>query len=125
MCKNSPQSAGKIRRKLPHIIQSVKKYKVSVIVSCIRYGYAFSYMHQCKKHQYHRKQNIYGTIPYFVIHGDFDKQVDKSHSDRMVEKLRNLGKSVQYMEVAKMGHGGINMPLSVKEKMVKFIVSLI
>jgi hypothetical protein len=28
------------------------------------------------------------------------------------------------MEVAKMGHGGINMPLSVKENMVKFIVDL-
>jgi dipeptidyl aminopeptidase/acylaminoacyl peptidase len=97
---------------------------VPISVTYAFYGYKESFEDILIEHSPIEQAEKLPNIPYFVIHGDFDKQVDKSHSDRMVEKLRNLGKSVQYMEVAKMGHGGINMPLSVKENMVKFIVDL-
>lgn len=44
-------------------------------------------------------------VPYFILHGDADKAVNKAvHSDRMVAELRKAGHDVTYVEVPGMGH---------------------
>ena len=98
---------------------------VPISINYAFYGYNNSLDEILTEHSPIAQVDKLPDIPYFVIHGDFDKQVDKSHSDRMVEKMRQHGKIVEYLEVPKMGHAGINMPISVKEKMVKFILSLV
>ncbi|MCR5457783.1 MAG: prolyl oligopeptidase family serine peptidase [Clostridiales bacterium] len=45
-------------------------------------------------------------IPYFIIHGNADKSVNKEmHSDRFAEKMRKAGKRVDYTIVDGAGHG--------------------
>lgn len=44
-------------------------------------------------------------VPYFILHGDADKAVNKAaHSDRMVAAMRKVGQNVTYVEVPGMGH---------------------
>jgi len=44
-------------------------------------------------------------IPYVIMHGTADQSVNKQiHSDRLVEKLRSLGRNVEYIEVEGAGH---------------------
>lgn len=48
-------------------------------------------------------------IPYFVLHGDADKAVNKAaHSDRMIAEMRKHKHDVQYIEVPGMGHHDIS-----------------
>ncbi len=44
-------------------------------------------------------------IPYMIVAGDQDRQVDKRvHSDRFVDRLRQLGRRVRYEELPDMQH---------------------
>ncbi len=48
-------------------------------------------------------------VPYFLLHGDADKSVNKAaHSDRMIAAMRQHGHNVQYVEVPGMGHHDIS-----------------
>jgi len=62
-------------------------------------------------------------IPYRIIHGDKDMAVSKRHhSDKMVVAMRKHRLSVEYIEVAGMGHCG-PLPLRVLEGNVTFVAS--
>ena len=44
-------------------------------------------------------------VPYFVVHGDADKSVNKGyHSDRFISAMREAGRRIEYYEVAGMAH---------------------
>ncbi|MDR0709594.1 MAG: prolyl oligopeptidase family serine peptidase [Spirochaetaceae bacterium] len=48
-------------------------------------------------------------VPYFVIHGDADQVVAKStHSDRFVERMREAGYDIEYIEAPGMVHSFYN-----------------
>jgi alpha-beta hydrolase superfamily lysophospholipase len=47
-------------------------------------------------------------VPYFIIHGDADKSVNKAHSDKFVTKMRQAGRTVEYAEAPGMEHGAFN-----------------
>jgi dipeptidyl aminopeptidase/acylaminoacyl peptidase len=48
-------------------------------------------------------------VPYFIIHGDADKAVNKAaHSDKLVRCLRETGHDVEYIEAPGMGHCAFN-----------------
>ncbi len=62
-------------------------------------------------------------IPYRIIHGDKDPAVSKQdHSDKMVAAMRERGLSIEYVEVAGMGHCG-PLPLKVMEGDIAFIAA--
>lgn len=64
-------------------------------------------------------------IPYFVIHGDRDRAVNKqAHSDKLVCEMRKKELRVEYMEVPHMGHGEA-MPLEVARRMIEFVTTII
>lgn len=64
-------------------------------------------------------------IPYFFIHGDADKAVNKArHSDRMVPALRLFGHNVEYVEVPGMGHCG-PLPAEVVERERNFLLTVV
>jgi dipeptidyl aminopeptidase/acylaminoacyl peptidase len=60
-------------------------------------------------------------VPYFIIHGDADKAVNKAaHSDKLVKSLRETGHTVEYVEAPGMEHGTFN-DYSLFRKMMEFI----
>lgn len=60
-------------------------------------------------------------IPYMIVAGDQDRQVDKKiHSDRFVERLRRLGRRVRYEELPDMKHWQIT-DYGVYREYVEFI----
>jgi dipeptidyl aminopeptidase/acylaminoacyl peptidase len=62
-------------------------------------------------------------IPYLIVHGDKDQAVNKEkHSDRFVSEMRDLGKNIQYEEVAGMGHGS-NVTYIASRTQIDFIKS--
>lgn len=64
-------------------------------------------------------------IPYYFIHGDRDKSVNKErHSDRMVARLKELGHEVSYLEVPGMGHGS-NMTFEVASTATDFVLKFL
>ena len=61
-------------------------------------------------------------IPYYIVHGDADEAVNKAlHSDKLVEKMRRLGYSVDYREVPGMLH--CQFPAEEKERYIRFVIS--
>ncbi|MEH6789463.1 S9 family peptidase [Parasphingorhabdus sp.] len=44
------------------------------------------------------------TVPVMLVHGDFDRNVDVGHSRLMERKLKDAGKTVQYIEYPKLEH---------------------
>ena len=55
-------------------------------------------------------------IPYYIVHGDCDGAVNKKiHSDRFVERMRECGKNVTYVEVEGMEHCQMHRFPEVKE----------
>jgi dipeptidyl aminopeptidase/acylaminoacyl peptidase len=64
-------------------------------------------------------------VPYLIIHGDKDLAVNKQkHSDRFVEEMRRLGRNVEYLEVAGMGHG-TDVPYHASRKQIDFVKSFL
>jgi dipeptidyl aminopeptidase/acylaminoacyl peptidase len=61
-------------------------------------------------------------IPYLLIHGDKDLAVNKGvHSDLFVAAMRKCGRSVEYIQVPGMGHGG-PVPLAVMQRQAEWPV---
>jgi dipeptidyl aminopeptidase/acylaminoacyl peptidase len=61
-------------------------------------------------------------VPYFIIHGDDDKSVNKAaHSDKFVSRMRETGHQVEYVEGPGMGHCAFN-DYSLFRKMEDFIL---
>lgn len=59
-------------------------------------------------------------IPYLVVQGGKDVAVSaERHSDIFVQRMRELGRQVEYILVPYMGHGG-PMPVEVLERMIRF-----
>ncbi|HUT01048.1 MAG TPA: prolyl oligopeptidase family serine peptidase [Phycisphaerae bacterium] len=62
-------------------------------------------------------------VPYLVIHGDADPAVSKAHhSDPFVAAMREAGRSVEYVEVAGMGHCG-PLPVDVFLRQIEFVTA--
>ena len=60
-------------------------------------------------------------IPYMIVAGEQDRQVDKRiHSDRFVERMRGLGRNVRYRELPDMRHWQIT-DYGVYREYVEFI----
>jgi dipeptidyl aminopeptidase/acylaminoacyl peptidase len=63
-------------------------------------------------------------IPYRIIHGGKDQAVSKRHhSDKMVHAMRKRKLTVDYVEVAEMGHCG-PLPLKVIQQNVEFVAAV-
>ena len=61
-------------------------------------------------------------IPYLFVHGEADKSVGKAtHSDPMVAAMRRRKLKVEYIERAKLGHGG-PMTYEISRRIVDFVV---
>jgi dipeptidyl aminopeptidase/acylaminoacyl peptidase len=60
-------------------------------------------------------------IAYLMIHGAQDEQVAKTHhSDRFVARMTQHGRTVEYIQVPNMGHGG-PMPADVIDRRIAFV----
>lgn len=88
-------------------------------------GYPEPLQELLEEHSPLHQANAMPDIPYLFIHGDADLAVNKArHSDRMVSELRKLNRQVEYIEIPRMGHGS-NIPLTVDETRLHFILRLI
>jgi dipeptidyl aminopeptidase/acylaminoacyl peptidase len=64
-------------------------------------------------------------IPYLIVHGGKDTAVAKSkHSDPFVERMKQAGRNVEYVEVSEMGHCG-PMPIRTLQRSVDFVSSFL
>ena len=64
-------------------------------------------------------------IPYLIVHGEQDKAVSKSgHSDKFVAAMRALGRRIEYVEVANLGHGG-PMDYRTYRRIVDFVAEML
>lgn len=64
-------------------------------------------------------------IPYLIVHGEQDKAVSKAaHSDKFVATMRAMGRQVEYLELAKLGHGG-PMDYRTYRRIVDFVLEML
>lgn len=62
-------------------------------------------------------------IPYYIAHGSQDSAVNKKiHSDRFVERMRQCGKNVTYIEIEGMEHCQMHLYPEVKERYESAII---
>lgn len=82
------------------------------------WGYKEPFNEVLKEHSPLHQAAQMPRIPYFFLHGDADKAVNKEkHSDRMVAELKKLGHQVVYHEIPDYGHGGLLWPEMEKNKL--------
>jgi len=61
-------------------------------------------------------------IPYLIVHGDQDQAVNKQkHSDVLVQKMRQRGMNVEYIEASGMRHCTYN-DYQVQRRMMDFLL---
>ena len=88
-------------------------------------GYSGTLDRQLAEHSPLHQAGAMPDIPYRIIHGGKDKAVSKRHhSDKMVPALRRRKLTVDYVEVAEMGHCG-PLPLSVLQQNVSFVADML
>lgn len=63
-------------------------------------------------------------IPYLFIHGEEDKAVNISHSEKMTAALLERGHQVEYYRIPHMGHSA-SVPLWVWQKQIDFVINTV
>jgi pimeloyl-ACP methyl ester carboxylesterase len=76
----------------------------------------------------HSPVHLAGSLPdisYLIVHGDSDQSVNKErHSDVLVQKMRERGLQVEYIEVPGMGHCTFT-DYSIYRRLMDFVISIL
>jgi dipeptidyl aminopeptidase/acylaminoacyl peptidase len=92
---------------------------------CAFRGYAEPLAEVLAEHSPLAQAGAMPDIPYCVIQGDSDTTVEKEiHSDRLVAKLRENGREVDYTVVPGYGHEALANSRQVLDKAVEFIAGV-
>jgi dipeptidyl aminopeptidase/acylaminoacyl peptidase len=86
------------------------------------YGYRTDIRDVLKLHSPVHQVARMPDIPYLIIHGLLDKAVAKHlHSDPLIAGMRKLGRQIEYIEEAEMGHCG-PMSMHAHERWREFVI---